>query len=142
MNMPTWQGLLSELVSFIFPRHTPLVQNARKEDIRDAINVARKRYGLEPLRLCSELTTAAQQSATELSQAEQYSLGTGDRIVHIFPKVSDLPRGHLTTADTVQIWIHCQPQRSLVLGKHLCLGVGRAKSARGEQYWILDFKST
>lgn len=134
-----WRGFIDELLSLMFPKFSPLVQDAKKEDIRNAINTKRARYGLGPLKLNLELSQIAQQHVTTLSSNGQYLADFNCRLIHIFPKLPDLPRGHPTVTEIVRSWMNSQPHRANLLGHYTLLGVGRAKSLSGELYWVIDF---
>lgn len=134
-----WQKIVNTLLSLIFPKSSLLVQDARKEDIRDAINTKRSCYGLKPLKLNTELTQIAQQHVTGICQKGLYLTDFDCRLIHIFPKMPDLPCGHPTVTEIVRLWMHSQPHRLNILGDYMLLGVGRAKSSEGELYWVIDF---
>lgn len=134
-----WLGFLSEAISLAFPKFSPLVQDARKEDIRNAINFKRQCYGLGSIRLNLDLTNIAQQHATNLCRDNDCLFDFNCRIIHIFPKAPDLPRGHPTVTEIVRAWMHSQPHRLNLLGDYTLIGVGRAKSSEGEIFWVIDF---
>lgn len=139
-------GFFTDIVSLLFPSTppSPHVEHTTAEDILDALNEQRAKYGKGPLKLDTELNGLAQSWASRMaSQNRLYHGDFSGRIAHAFPNTAageDIAEGQPTVAAVVQAWMASVPHRANILGNFSLLGVGQALAGHGgDIFWVIDF---
>lgn len=139
-------GFFSEIVALLFPSTPPSpdVEHTTAEDIRDALNEQRAKYGKGPLKLDAELGDLAQNWASRMaSENHLYHGDFSGRIAHAFPNTAageDIAEGQPTVAAVVSAWMASVPHRANILGDFSLLGVGQALAGHnGSIFWVIDF---
>ncbi len=111
-------------------------------DLADAINAQRAKYGLRPLVLDTTLNNLAQSWAETMARNGKMDHGDfSGRIKHAIPAFrnagEDIAAGQTTVTQVVTAWMNSPPHRANILGNFNSIGVGIAKGTM--IFWCLDF---
>ena len=131
-----------EVMNLLYPTPTPVVRPVIS-DLCDALNEQRSKFGLSPLVLHPRLNEAAQGWADKMAATGKFTHGDwSGRISHIFPNTPDAENIAMgeTVAQIVEMWMHSPGHRRSILHPHYNrLGLGEARSLKGQIYWVADF---